>query len=32
MVRGRFGYTIGVGERGLLNGGEAIPYFDVSAV
>jgi hypothetical protein len=32
IVRGRFGYDIGVGERGLLYQCEDIPYFDVSAV
>jgi hypothetical protein len=32
IVRGRFGYEIGVGERGLLYQCEAIPYFEVSAV
>ncbi|UOQ53980.1 hypothetical protein [Hymenobacter cellulosivorans] len=32
VVRGRFGYDIGVGERGVLYQCEDIPYFDVSAV
>ncbi|WP_019949525.1 hypothetical protein [Hymenobacter aerophilus] len=32
VVRGRFGYDIGVGERGLLYQCDDIPHFDVSAV
>lgn len=32
VVRGRFGYDVGVGERGLLYQCDDIPYFDVSAV
>jgi hypothetical protein len=32
IVRGRFGYDIGVGERGLLYQCEDVPYFDVNAV
>jgi hypothetical protein len=32
VVRGRFGYDIGVGERGLLYQCQDVPYFDVSDV
>ncbi|RSK47493.1 hypothetical protein [Hymenobacter rigui] len=32
VVRGRFGYDIGVGERGMLYQCDDIPYFDISEV